>query len=121
MYFDGGYTIGSASYGIVICEGSFTHRKFGGKYPADRLTSNDSEFISLIIGMICCLSLNIKTIEVYGDSKYVIDKMNKKSRTSSPITWTLRLIAREISKLFDNITFNWIPRYENKDSHRETK
>lgn len=121
LYFDGSKKGQDCSYGFLIYDSDKLILKQHGNYCKPIISSHDAEFIALIMGMIYALSLGIKDIDIYGDSLHVIKQSQVKCRIRSPITWVLRLVAVEVSKIFNTITFTWIPRNMNIEAHREAK
>ncbi len=116
LYFDGASRSnpGPASYGGVFYkdgEEQYTYKKYIGT-----TTNNVAEYQALLNGLLLAQEKGIKHLQVYGDSKLVIEQVTGNWKVKSP-----RLIAihREICALllekpFETITFQHIYRKNNK-------
>ena len=117
LYFDGASrgNPGPASFGgVIIDEDGFELINF--KKKIGRETNNVAEYSGLLAGLKVCIQYDVKDVEVYGDSKLVIEQIkgNWKVRNT-----TLKAFYNEIKKLitpeyFDKITFHHVKRSHNK-------
>ena len=83
-------------------------------YVGSNITNNQAEYAGLILGLNKALELNIKDLDVEGDSKLVIQQMNKTYKCNSSNLQTSFKIASELSSQFNTITFKHIYRDDNK-------
>lgn len=82
----------------------------GSAFVGDKITNNYAEYSGLILGMDRAVDLDIKEIEVYGDSKLVIEQMKGNWKVKSENLCDLYHRAKELEKKFDKITFTHIYR-----------
>ena len=83
------------------------------KYVGDNETNNVAEYTGLIIGLTEAINLNIKKLNVKGDSELIINQMNDKYKVKSSNIIHLYKNAKILSCLFDEITFNHVYRNDN--------
>ena len=124
LYFDGESrgNPGPASFGGVIYDENrdevLTYNKAIGNY-----SNNVAEYMGAYMGIKVCIDNGIKNVNIYGDSKLVVDQLNGKGKIKSDI----KKIYEEIQNLlhpkveffkkghiFQYITFNHIGRKYNK-------
>ncbi len=79
-----------------------------------KATNNEAEYSGLIIGLKKAIELNIKEINVEGDSLLVIKQMLGEYNVKSENLFKLYNEAKECQKQFKNITFTHIYRINNK-------
>jgi len=77
-------------------------------------TNNYSEYTSLIITLQKCIELNIKNVEVYMDSKLVIEQLNGNWKVKNEPLKILFDTVKELLKSFQQISFRHIKREFNK-------
>jgi len=116
LYFDGASRSnpGPASYGGVIYEKGverYTYKKYIGT-----TTNNVAEYQALLNGLLLAKEKGIIRLEVYGDSKLVIEQVTGNWKVKSRL---LIPIHREICALlvnnpFEQITFQHVYRNNNK-------
>ena len=116
LYFDGASRSnpGPASYGGVIYENGverYTYKKYIGT-----TTNNVAEYKALLNGLLLAKEKGITRVEVYGDSKLVIEQVKGnwkvKSRLLIPIH--REICAVLINNPFEQITFQHVYRKNNK-------
>ena len=116
LYFDGASRSnpGPASYGGVIYENGverYTYKKYIGS-----TTNNVAEYKALLNGLLLAKEKGITRLEVYGDSKLVIEQVTGnwkvKSRLLIPIH--REICAVLINNPFEQITFQHVYRKNNK-------
>ena len=83
-------------------------------YVGSNITNNQAEYAGLILGLNKALELNITDLDVEGDSKLVIQQMNKTYKCNSQKLQTSFKIASDLSSQFNTITFRHIYRDDNK-------
>jgi ribonuclease HI len=121
LYFDGCSkgNPGRAGAGAVIYKHKnalnpsgelYTHSEFVG----EKETNNVAEYTGLIIGLKDAIKLNIKSLDVFGDSQLVIRQMRGEYQVKSPTLLKLYQAAKTLEKQFDSITYNHVFRKDNK-------
>ena len=106
---------GPAGVGIHIPELNIKKNKYLGK----RLTNNKAEYYSLLFGLQVLIELGEKDVNVFMDSKLVINQMKGIYQVRDS---KLKVIYDKIIGLlyyFDSFTFKHIPREENKIADSE--
>ena len=80
--------------------------------------SNVAEYLALIEGLEALVDLRIRDaiIQIRGDAKCVIDQMTGIASVSSPLTLELYQRARTLAGQFSYLTWNWVPRRENRQA-----
>lgn len=117
LYFDGASrgNPGPASFGGVIYD-SNKEEKINYKKAIGVETNNYAEYQAMLAGIKICIKYNIKEVNVYGDSKLVIEQVKGNWKVKNE---TLKSIYNEIVKyitpeFFKKITFNHVRRHLNK-------
>ena len=102
----------SAAGGVIF---SPEHKQLAevSKYLGVR-TNNYAEYTSLIITLEKCILLNIKNIEVFMDSKLVIEQLNGKWKVKNESLKILFNEVKELLKSFQQFSFKHIKREFNK-------
>ena len=118
IYFDGASRTnpGPASYGGVIYKSNahgkeeiYNYREFIGK-----ATNNEAEYRGLLNGLRLAKEKNLSNIQVFGDSKLIIEQVCGNWKIKSP---HLKPFHREICQLkreFNSISFQHVYRKDNK-------
>ena len=81
------------------------------------VTSNEAEFAALNWGLEEALKRNITSLSIEGDSKLVIDVLSGKKTLKSPRLIPFYKFAKSCLLQFDDRSFNWIPRENNKTAN----
>ena len=115
LYFDGCSkgNPGKAGAGAVLYKDSkelFADSIFVG----DKETNNSAEYYGLIYGLQRCVELNIKEINVYGDSLLIINQMLGIYQVKSDNLINSYNYAKELASQFEKITFTHVLRNKNK-------
>lgn len=115
LYFDGCSkgNPGKAGAGAVIYKNNmevFSISIFVG----EKETNNVAEYNGLLIGLKEAIKLNIKELEVNGDSQLVIKQMKGEYEVRAPALVKLYTEAKILKKYFNKITFNHVYRKDNK-------
>lgn len=84
------------------------------QFVGNSATNNAAEYTGLIIGLKEAIRLNIKTLNVEGDSILVINQMKGDYKVKSKNLVDLYNEAKELEKMFDYISFKHIYRENNK-------
>jgi len=76
-------------------------------------TNNEAEYMALIMLLKAAKNHGVSSLRVFGDSKLVVSQISRQWKINLP---HLRLLAREAWDLAEgmDISYNWIPREENK-------
>jgi ribonuclease HI/thymidylate kinase len=106
---------GQCGAGFVIYKNDKIIHK-GNQYISKYNTNNYAEYSALIIALQVCISLNIKSIDIFGDSLLVIKQLSKEYTISSDNLITLYHITNTLLENFDNYTLQHIPREKNKEA-----
>lgn len=119
LYFDGACrgNPGPGGAGAILMKKNLTQIVITNKisqFLSQHETNNSSEYQALILGLIQAQKENITILQVYGDSKLVIQQMKGlwKVRNLNLKKWFDQ--AQKLAKSFDVIKFKHIPRNINK-------
>ena len=117
LYFDGASrgNPGPSSLGGVIYD-SLKEEKINYNKSIGIATNNYAEYQALLVGIKVCIKYDIKEVNVYGDSKLVIEQVKGNWKVKSD---NLKPMHTEITKFitpefFKKITFNHVHRHLNK-------
>ena len=117
LYFDGASrgNPGPSSLGGVIYN-NLKEEKINYKKAIGIATNNYAEYQALLVGIKVCIKYEIKEVNIYGDSKLVIEQVKGNWKVKSE---SLKPIYTEIKKhitpeFFKKITFNHVRRHLNK-------
>jgi ribonuclease HI len=115
LYFDGACkgNPGPAGAGYVLYQGS---REVSYKYEFVGIneTNNVAEYHALVLGLKQSLSCGVRNLIVYGDSLLVINQVTGKFNVNSHKLNKYYEFAIELSKQFESVRFQHIPREKNK-------
>jgi ribonuclease HI len=98
----GGGAVIKSPLNVVLCELS---------EPFGETTNNVAEYRALELGLKKCKELNIKNLEVFMDSKLVVEQMSNRWKVKNKDLLEIHNRIKSIE--FEKISFNWIPRSEN--------
>ena len=121
LFFDGSKTKDQIKYGIIIKNNDEVIYKTSGSLIDPKTTCNSAEYIALLIGLCCCRLLDIRDLEVYGDSAVVIQYMNKGLKKKANAASIFGPTIKKMASHFRTIEFVWIPRKLNREADREAK
>ena len=113
MYFDGALNRDGASAGVLFISPKGEQLKYVLQL-LFKATNNDAEYEALIHGLRIAVTLGIKRLLAYGDSKVVIQQVNKDWECTKE---KMDAYCREIRNLetkFYGLEFHHIPREENE-------
>jgi broad specificity phosphatase PhoE/ribonuclease HI len=109
---------GPAGYGAVVFDAS-TRAVLAERSEAIGIaTNNVAEYRGLIAGLTAARELGARRVAVRMDSKLVVEQMLGRWQVKNE---GLRPLAREavaLRQAFDEVTFKWIPREQNKHADR---
>ncbi len=76
-------------------------------------TNNEAEYTALLLLLKAAKERDVKTLNIYGDSKLVVSQVSKQWKINLP---HLRALAQEAWALMEgmSVTLEWIPREKNK-------
>jgi ribonuclease HI len=83
-------------------------------FVGERETNNSSEYNGLIYGLERALELNIRNINVFGDSLLVINQMLGNYQVKSENLIHLYKYAKDLASKFETISFTHVLRNKNK-------
>ncbi|KAK5825966.1 hypothetical protein PVK06_020860 [Gossypium arboreum] len=77
-------------------------------------TKNMTEYEACIMVIRAAIERKIKVLEVYGDSALVIYQLKGEWETKDPKLINYRELALDLIRVFDDITFHYLPQDENQ-------
>jgi ribonuclease HI len=78
-------------------------------------SNNVAEYLALKAGLEICINEELtKNVQVFGDSKLVIQQMKGEWGIKGGLYVPTALICKRLLEHFEQITFTWIPREENQ-------
>ena len=115
LYFDGGSrgNPGICGCGYVIYDCTKVTISEGYEFISYKETNNYAEYMGIIHGLEKALELNIKNINVYGDSMLVVKQISKEFACNSDKLRPLLNRTNALLNLFDNWLVDYVPRKEN--------
>jgi broad specificity phosphatase PhoE/ribonuclease HI len=109
---------GPAGYGSVVWSADRAAVLAESKEAIGHATNNVAEYRGLIAGLTEAASLGAAEVEVYMDSKLVVEQMSGRWKVKHPDIAPLHQQARSIADRFDRVSYTWIPRVENSHADR---
>jgi len=109
---------GPAGYGTVVFSADHGAVLAESKQSIGRATNNVAEYSGLIAGLEEAARLGATDVDVFMDSKLVVEQMSGRWKVKHPDLAVLRQQAIALSTRFDHITFAWIPRSKNSHADR---
>lgn len=79
-----------------------------------RSTNNVAEYRGLLEGLKEANALGATEVEVYMDSKLVVEQMSGRWKIKHPDMKTLALEAKDLAARIGEVSYTWIPREQNK-------
>lgn len=79
-----------------------------------RSTNNVAEYRGLLEGLKEAVALGATEVEVYLDSKLVVEQMSGRWKIKHPDMKTLAIEARDLATRIGDVSYTWIPREQNK-------
>lgn len=104
---------GPAGYGAVVWSPGRTSVLAESKSAIGRATNNVAEYRGLIAGLEAASGIGATEVEVFMDSKLVVEQMSGRWRVKHPDLIPLHQRARDLARAFRRISYAWIPRAEN--------
>jgi broad specificity phosphatase PhoE/ribonuclease HI len=109
---------GPAGYGAVVFDTSTRAVLAHANEPIGRATNNVAEYRGLIAGLQAARGLGARRVSVRMDSKLVIEQMSGRWQVKHADMKPLHREASVLAQTFDEISFEWIPREQNKYADR---
>ena len=78
-----------------------------------KLTTNQAEYHAIIRGLGEAHKRRYNNVEIFSDSKLAVDQLNNMVSCYDRNLYNLRSIVRQITTLFHEVRFTWIPREQN--------
>jgi broad specificity phosphatase PhoE/ribonuclease HI len=109
---------GPAGYGAVVWSDDHGTVLAEDKQAIGRSTNNVAEYRGLIAGLEEAAKLGATEVDVFMDSKLVVEQMSGRWKVKHPDMAPLHQQATALSTRFDRITYAWIPRAKNSHADR---
>ena len=109
---------GPAGYGAVVWSDDHGTVLAEDKQSIGRATNNVAEYRGLIAGLEEAAKLGATDVDVFMDSKLVVEQMSGRWKVKHPDMAPLHQQATALSTGFDHITYAWIPRAKNSHADR---
>jgi ribonuclease HI len=118
LYFDGSCGPnnpgGYACFAFVISDnGKEVVRKTGIHCQGEEATNNVAEYAGLIAGLEYMVENSLKNVEIFGDSKLVINQVNEDWKCKAENLQPMLKAAHDLLPNFDSWEATWIPRDDN--------
>jgi ribonuclease HI len=112
MYFDGSMNLEGAGVGVLFISPQGDHLKY--ILPIHyKASNNDAEYKALIHWLRIAVSLGIKRLIAYGDSKVIIDQVNKACNVNEETINTYCAEVRKLEDHFEGLEFHHVTRDNN--------
>jgi ribonuclease HI len=109
---------GPAGYGAVVKDAATGEVLAERKAGLGHTTNNVAEYQGLIAGLAAAREVGASTVAVRMDSKLVVEQMSGRWRINHPPLQTLASTAKKLTADFGSVSFEWIPRADNKHADR---
>jgi probable phosphoglycerate mutase len=109
---------GPAGYGAVVRSEDRSTVLAEAKEAIGRATNNVAEYRGLIAGLDEAVRLGATDVEVFMDSKLVVEQMSGRWKVKHPDLAELHAQARALASQFDWIRYQWMPRARNSHADR---
>ena len=109
---------GPAGYGSVVWSADRGAVLAESKQAIGRATNNVAEYRGLIAGLEEAAKLGATDVDVFMDSKLVVEQMSGRWKVKHPDISPLHQQATALSGRFGHITYTWIPRARNSHADR---
>ncbi|MEJ5929103.1 bifunctional RNase H/acid phosphatase [Corynebacterium sp. H128] len=83
-------------------------------YVVGKASNNVAEYHGMLRGLEAAAELGATEVDVYMDSKLVVEQMSGKWKIKHPDMKELALAAKKIARGFKRVNYHWIPREKNK-------
>jgi ribonuclease H / adenosylcobalamin/alpha-ribazole phosphatase len=109
---------GPAGYGAVVRTEDRSTVLAESKQAIGRATNNVAEYRGLIAGLEDAARVGATEVDVFMDSKLVVEQMSGRWKVKHPDLAELHAQARTLAARFDRINYEWIPRARNSHADR---
>ncbi|MGX7680515.1 bifunctional RNase H/acid phosphatase [Jatrophihabitans sp. DSM 45814] len=109
---------GPAGYGAVVIDAATGEVLAERKQSIGVETNNVAEYQGLLAGLTAAKELGARSVAVRMDSKLVVEQMSGRWQVKHPAMRPLARQAADLKRAFDEVTFTWIPREQNKYADR---
>ena len=109
---------GPAGYGAVVLAADRATVLGERKQAIGLATNNVAEYRGLIAGLTEAAELGATEVEVWMDSKLVVEQMSGRWKVKNPDMAELNRQARQMASGFSRISYGWIPRAKNSYADR---
>ncbi|CAN6542580.1 unnamed protein product [Malus baccata var. baccata] len=114
LYFDGSYTQKASEAGIVIINPQGVHNYYSFLLDYQGNTNNQAEYEALIIGLEILIELRAMEVEVFGDSKLVINQLKGEYKCRHITMAGYYLVVTQLLSYWDSeVSVNHVPRESN--------
>ena len=116
MYCDGGSrgNPGVAGSGSVVYDADGETLGEIAYVVGKKSTNNVAEYYGLVRGLEACREVGATVVDVFMDSKLVVEQMNGRWKIKHPDMQKLARQARDLASTFEAVTYTWVPRAKNK-------
>ena len=116
VYTDGGSrgNPGVAGSGSVVYDDNGATLSEIAYVVGQKSSNNVAEYHGLLRGLEAARDLGATEVDVYMDSKLVVEQMSGRWKIKHPDMKKLALDARDLAAGFDAVTYSWVPRAKNK-------
>jgi ribonuclease HI len=112
MYFDGSLNLQGAGTDVLFISPHGDHLKYVLQIHY-KASNNDAEYEALIRGLRIAVSLGIKRLITYDDSKVIIDQVNKACNVKKDSMNAYCVEVRKLEDHFEGIEFHHVSRDNN--------
>lgn len=116
MYCDGGSrgNPGVAGSGSVVYDADGETLAEIAYVVGSKSTNNVAEYYGLVRGLEACQQVGASEVDVFMDSKLVVEQMTGRWKIKHPDMQKLAREARDLASSFEKVTYTWVPRAKNK-------
>ena len=116
VYTDGGSrgNPGVAGSGSVVYDENGTTLAEIAYVVGQKSSNNVAEYHGLLRGLEAARDLGATEVDVFMDSKLVVEQMSGRWKIKHPDMKKLALDARDLAAGFSAVTYSWVPRAKNK-------
>ncbi len=104
-------TYGDTGVGVVVKKDGETKAKVSKN--AGEGTNNTAEYKAVINGLKKALEFNEDKVKIFSDSELIVKQLNGEYKIKQPHLIELWEEVQEVSKKFDEVEYEWIPREKN--------
>jgi len=109
---------GPAGYGAVVWDADRSAVLAEAKSAIGTATNNVAEYRGLIAGLEAAAGLGADEVDVFMDSKLIVEQMAGRWRVKHPDLAPLHRHAAQLARGFARVGYSWIPREQNSDADR---